>query len=138
MLTQLLAEVMMIMMMIMMMIPGWIQRQTQISAYRTSSAGAGVTHSQQLEVGGLRNSSVFACQKYLSDSPPSVHPPNLPHQTPAPVIDGTEENLKPFFSVTQPTFTNKRAIHYSLLPAPQSACDVSDHNCCSNDDNQEK
>lgn len=65
-----------------------------------------------------------ACLPHVSVSLTlSVRPPNLPHQTPALVIDGTVENWKPFFSVTESTFTNNRAgaIYHTLLPASHRA-----------------
>lgn len=79
--------IMIMMMMMVMMKPDWIQTKTNTRIRlqdELSEARRLHALSQQLEVGGLLT---VQCS-----SASHVRQPNPPHQTPAPVIDGSKEN----------------------------------------------
>lgn len=76
---------------------GWAQRDRGVTSLKST---VGTWH----HADGLE----FLCLTSISLTP-SVRSPNLPHQTPALMIDGTVENWKPFISVSLLTFTNNRA-----------------------------
>lgn len=93
---------------------GWAQEGREVTSFEST-------------VVSRRARGTWAMPHMSVSLTPSVHLPNLPHQTPAPVIDDTVE--KTFFSVTESTFTNYRgrAIYHTLRPASHTARDISHH-----------